>query len=438
MISLGLSDVRRILPELELLPTLSDQDLNPHVVKRLEAKGVNPDGFTLQPATTLLAHLKERQEHQLCTLKQAATLEKLGVQNPAAILFADVDNRIRSAKEQTDASGSTTESKVATSIRVELTNPASEGERHPQMLRIVIPLLEIGLKDEVVFAQFREMYGADVSDSEIRDLINWAKRKLGQQTGGTSSSKRRVASADEALKNARAYLDGFEIDEASLWDASKIRPTENWAQDSILFLENFYRPLELVSINTNYAIQARSDGKQKVNIKPPEETLAASAWIDRIRERGTPQKEAGAWIRLNPVKNLQGSGSWGMHTDKDVAAYRRLLLENDFLPNYIWLSVLGKLPFPIAAIITTAGRAPHGIIQMPVDSPEYFSKAAREIFAKLAPLGSDDSNKNPSRYGRLPGAQRILGAQTDGGYQQLLYLNPNPHPAGIYHEYFGR
>ena len=87
-----------------------------------------------------------------------------------------------------------------------------------------------------------------------------------------------------------------------------------------------------------------------------------------------------------------------MHTDKDVAAYRYLLLESDFLPNDTWLSVLGKLPFPIAAIITTAGRAPDAIIQMPVGSLEYFAKAAREIFAKLAPLGVDDSNKNPCTY----------------------------------------
>jgi hypothetical protein len=282
------------------------------------------------------------------------------------------------------------------------------------------------------------MYKTDLSDSEIRGLITWAKKKLGQQTSGGSTSKCRVASPGEALENARTYLDGFEIDEASLWDASKIRPTEDWTQDSIVFLENFYRSGELVSINTNYKIQERSDGKQKVNIEPPEDTLTASAWVDRIREHGTPQKEAGAWIRLNPVKNFQGSGSRGMHTDRDVATYRYLLLESDFLPNDIWLSVLGKLPFPIAVIITTADRAPHGIIQMPVDSLEYFSKAAREIFVKLALLGIDDSNKNPSRYGRLPGARRILGAQSNEGRQQLLYLNPNLHPGGIYHEYFGR
>src|SRR6516162_7646502 len=105
MIRLELSDVRRILPALRLPPALSDRDLDPDVIQRLEAKGVNPAGFTVLAATTLLAHLKERQEHELCTLKQAATLEKLGVQNPAAILFADVDNRMRSAKEQTDSSG---------------------------------------------------------------------------------------------------------------------------------------------------------------------------------------------------------------------------------------------------------------------------------------------------------------------------------------------
>src|SRR5262249_18404210 len=154
----------------------------------------------------------------------------------------------------------------------------------------------------------------------IRGLINWAKRKLGQQTGEASRSKRRVASPEEALKNARAYLDGFEIDKASLWDASKIRPGANWTEDSLLLLANFYRPTELVAINSNYKLQTqRNDSKEKVVIQPPEQTLSASDWIDRIRVHGTPQSDAGGWIRLNPLKNIQGSGFRGMHTDEDVA-----------------------------------------------------------------------------------------------------------------------
>jgi hypothetical protein len=331
------------------------------------------------------------------------------------------------------------QSKIATSIREELTTPASEGGRHAQMSRIVIPLLEIGLEENVVFAQFREMYDPEsLPDSEIEAVLSWAKRKRGQQIDEVRSSKRRVASLGEALTNTRAYLDGFEIDQACLWDTSAIHPTEDWNQDSILLLERLYRQEELVSINTNYEIQKRSDEKQKVLIKAPEHTLTACAWVDRIREQGTPKSEAGAWIRLNPVKNSQGSGSMGMHTDSDVAAYRYLLLESDFLPNDTWLGVLAKLPFPIAAIITTGGRAPHGWIKMPRENEAYFKAAAREIFNKLAPLGIDDSNKNPSRYGRLPGAPRILGAQSDEGRQQLFYLNPNPHPGGIYHEFFGR
>jgi hypothetical protein len=99
MSSLCLADVRRILPALQLPPALPDHDLDHDIAKRLELKGVNPHGFSLQAAKSLLTHLKERWELKLCTLKQAAALERFGVQNPAAISFADFEGQIQRAKE---------------------------------------------------------------------------------------------------------------------------------------------------------------------------------------------------------------------------------------------------------------------------------------------------------------------------------------------------
>ena len=62
---------------------------------------------------------------------------------------------------------------------------------------------------------------------------------------------------------------------------------------------------------------------------------------------------------------------------------------------------------------------------------------ANEIFAQLSAIGFDDVNKNPSRYGRLPGAQRVIGAAAqlfaeECGQQRLLYLNPSPDEQGIF------
>ena len=42
------------------------------------------------------------------------------------------------------------------------------------MTKVVLPLLGAGLEPEAVFVQLRSMYGADVNDGEIRNLIAWA------------------------------------------------------------------------------------------------------------------------------------------------------------------------------------------------------------------------------------------------------------------------
>ena len=167
MIRLELSDVLRILPALELPPALSDQDLDPDVVRRLEAKGVNPNRFTLQAAETLLSHLKERQELKLCTLKQGAALEKFGVQNPAAILFADVDNQIRLAKDQAATAGP---------IFLEnlLANPPTAGNGvHCWLFSVARHLhAHMGtLQMEKLLAEKVKGCGRHVPLSEIRDAI---------------------------------------------------------------------------------------------------------------------------------------------------------------------------------------------------------------------------------------------------------------------------
>ena len=61
--------------------------------------------------------------------------------------------------------------------RAELSSPAPPGRRHEQMKKLVLPLLGAGLTPEAVFVQLRSMYGADVSDREIRNLIDWAIAK---------------------------------------------------------------------------------------------------------------------------------------------------------------------------------------------------------------------------------------------------------------------
>src|SRR5262249_33877567 len=91
--------VRRLLPAFKEFSE-SYEELDPRVVSRLQDRGISPAGFSARVAKNLLRHLNKRGRVGLCTLRQAAALEKFGIPEPATVLFADVDARIADAKKE--------------------------------------------------------------------------------------------------------------------------------------------------------------------------------------------------------------------------------------------------------------------------------------------------------------------------------------------------
>jgi hypothetical protein len=241
----------------------------------------------------------------------------------------------------------------------------------------------------------------------------------------------------EATSKALAWLNGFQVDEASLWDASKVRLQDDSdpdapSRDSILVLQHLYREHELITINTRYIVAPKKDG-EKVTIIGPGETKTAAQWVEHIKAHGNPQSRAGSWMRINPVSRVYGSGAGGAHCDSDVASFRYLLLESDLLEPAVALNVYGKLAYPIAAIIDSAGRGPHAWLTINSHSAEEYADEARFVFSLLDKLGFDSNNSNPSRYSRLAGAKRVIGAREGmDGFQRLLYLAPHLKPNGIF------
>jgi hypothetical protein len=207
----------------------------------------------------------------------------------------------------------------------ELANPAGNGARHHQMRSLILSLLEIGLSERAIFVQFRGMYGDDVPDSEIEEIIKGGVARVGRSAAARHDRPARLLTAQEAIERATAWLGGFQIDEAELWDASQIRPAdgEDPARDSIMMLEHLYRPHEFVCINTRYLVAPKKDGVEKVTIIGAGQTRTAAQWIEHIKASGTPQNRAGAWIRLNPVRSVQGSGSGNAHCDAGQRGIRR-------------------------------------------------------------------------------------------------------------------
>ena len=324
--------------------------------------------------------------------------------------------------------------------RAQLASPAPIGQRHEQIKRVVLPLLGAGLTPDAVFVQLRSMYEPDVSDREIRDLIEWAIAKNPQPCGNGSSRNDNVrtlqvpekperVTAEQAWANVEKWLGTFRSDQCDLWHVSPWRPLEDWKLDSLMLLAALYGKDEHVNIVTGFTIEEKDD-KRKANPQGAGKILLRDQWMRWIRDHGTPQSEAGAWIRPNPVKKI-GGGKAGAVTDNDVTSYRFTILESDLLPAELALSLWARLPLPVAAIISSGGKSPHAWIKLDcADAADYHSKVDR-IYTLLARFSLCQSNKNESRLSRLPGAQREIGKQGDGA-QRLYYLNPDPIEAPIF------
>jgi hypothetical protein len=325
--------------------------------------------------------------------------------------------------------------------RAELVSPAPRGQRHEQMKKIAMPLIGNRLTPEAVFAQLRSMYQSDVTDREINDLIAWVCSKNPQPSGHECKARAYNAqpsrtpikvervTAEEARANVKKWLGDFRSDECDLWHVSPWRPLEDWKLDSLMLLAALYGKDDYVNIVTDFTIEEKDD-KRKANPKGVGSTLLRDGWMRSIRDQGTPQSEAGAWVRLNPVRS-HGSGKCGAVTNADVTSYRFCLLESDALPIELQLSLWARLPLPIAAIIESGGRSVHAWVKIDcVDAVEYRTIVER-IYSLLALFGLCPNNKNSSRLSRLPGAQREIGKHEEGE-QRLLYLNPDPVEAPIF------
>ena len=327
--------------------------------------------------------------------------------------------------------------------RAELAHPAPVGSRHEQAKTISFSLIGQGVAPAAVFVQLRGMYDAGVTDAELQDVIRWAASKnpqpcrFGEKQNAWMPRQRIAAppretkpTKEQAIANAESWLGGFRCDAADLWHRSPWRPLADWKLDSLMFLAALYDAGDFVNIVTEYTIKRIADGEEKANPSGAGRTFTRDDWMRAIRSHGTPQSEAGAWIRMNPCK-LEGSGSEGAVCDSDITAHRFALLESDVIPKALALSIFAALPLPVVSIHGSGGRGPHAWVRLDSANAEDYRNQIARILKKLARIGIDDGNKNPSRLSRLPGAMRQLGASGEGE-QRLYYLNPEAHGQPIF------
>jgi len=288
----------------------------------------------------------------------------------------------------------------------------------------------------------RSRYESDVTEREIRNLIEWAITKNPQPCGlrlkarnyGATNfyrvTKPERVTREHAIANAEKWLGDFRCDECDLWHVSPWRPLEDWRVDPVMLFAALYDKADFINVVTDFTIERQKDGKEKANPKGAGKSLLRDDWMRTIRQNGVPQSKAGAWIRPNPVKQ-HGTGTSGAPCDADVTRFQFCLLESDDLPFDLQLSLWARVPLPIVAIIDSGGRSAHAWVMLNCSAAEEYRAKVNRIFALLARFRICQSNKNPSRLSRVPGVQRTIGKR-DGGAQRLLYLNPEPTESPIF------
>jgi hypothetical protein len=300
---------------------------------------------------------------------------------------------------------------------------------HDQTFAVACALVKFGLSAADAWNVLLEFNARCVPPWSERELQHKLQDAFGRVRPGFLSvaqhlpyspkPKNRIDPAT-AIEN---FLRGFRADEVDLWEASPIRPPDDWTKDAICLLETLYHPDEQLNFVTAFTTTRTNGGAVKANPIGNGETAERDALLDRWRKRGLPRSDAGGWFRMNPV---DGAGV----ADSNVTAYRFALIECDHSPVDLQLSFFAKLALPVAAILASGGRSLHAWVKVDAQTAAEYQATVARLLALLARFGVDGKNKNPSRLSRLPGVIRTIGATGDGR-QRLLYLNPTPQQRAI-------
>lgn len=122
---------------------------------------------------------------------------------------------------------------------------------------------------------------------------------------------------------------------------------------------------------------------------------------DITRAIFTYKKEAGVWIRPNPL-NGQGYGN------KDVTAFRYALIESDKMDVSQQIAIIRELQIPVKMLVYSGGKSVHAIVKINATNEKEYRQRVDRLYAecKRNRFIVDEQNKNASRLSRLPGVWR--------------------------------
>lgn len=192
-------------------------------------------------------------------------------------------------------------------------------------------------------------------------------------------------------------------------------PKDNWrpCEDMMNYLKALFRDDEGVSYCVTAMEYTRKDGSKTWRPVTAGITEKAGDLIEKLKRQnakpdpdigwviGDWNREAGVWVRVNPMNTANGD-------DLSVSSYRHALVECDQKTPEEQLAIIRKLELPCAAIIHSGGKSVHAVVKIEADTESEYQKRVDYLFdiCKNNGLPLDRQNRNPSRYSRLPGVTR--------------------------------
>ncbi len=210
---------------------------------------------------------------------------------------------------------------------------------------------------------------------------------------------------DEEVSAAGVVVDSGWIEEKETHEPEEWNP----AGQIIRYLETLFEAGENVGYVTESWKKTNDDGSAKWVPKKGSYDRTAGQLIEELNKNrddigavlGDYNKEAGAWIRFNP---LDGKSC----KNENVTEFRYALVESDNMEIERQNAVIRELELPVACLVHSGNKSLHAIVRVEAADYAEYKKRVEYLYevCKKNGMAVDTQNKNPSRLSRMPGVER--------------------------------
>lgn len=224
--------------------------------------------------------------------------------------------------------------------------------------------------------------------------------QLAMDHGWTPSSSSYALDWDDEISTDGVVIDASWVEEKEVLEPKRWDPVH----EIVRYLETLFEAGENVGYVTGSWKNEERWLPQKGNCD-----RTAGQLIEQLNKcngdigavLGDYNKEAGAWIRFNP---LDGKGC----KNENVTEFRYTLVESDDMTIEKQNAIIRELELPVACLVFSGKKSLHAIVR--VDAADYaeYRKRVDYLYSICQKNGLkvDTQNKNPSRLSRLPGFER--------------------------------